>query len=455
MKALLWVAGGILGITLAGAAAGKAASEPDTSKFSKIAALMKEKCLACHSRDFALPFYARFPGVREIIEKDFNGGLRAMDLNIELVEETMPVGEAAIAKMEWVVTNNTMPPERFAAAHWGSRLSDAEKEDILEWVKTTRAAHYATGSAAADKANEPLQPLPEMIPVAPEKAALGETLFNDKRLSADNTVACVSCHEPDKARADNLRFPRGIRNQTGDINTPTIYNAAFNIRQFWNGRAADLRAQASWTPFNPLEMGSRNWAEIIAKLAEDEELTARFKAVYPDGWSGEAIVEGIAEYEKTLLTPNSRFDKWLKGQEDALSADEVRGYALFKAYRCASCHVGKTVGGQSFEYMDLKQDYFDAAKRRPLVSDAGLKGVTKKSSDLHKFKVPNLRNVELTAPYLHDGSVNTLDEAVLVMGTYLSGMDIPPGDRLLVVRFLRALTGEFRGGRIAGQIVPK
>lgn len=203
---------------------------------------------------------------------------------------------------------------------------------------------------------------------------------------------------------------------------------------------------------NPIEMGSKDWDEICAKLAQDPELTAAFTAVYPDGWNGKNVTDAIAEYEKTLITPNSRFDKWLTGNDKALTAQEIEGYQRFKMYRCSSCHVGKSVGGQSFEYMDLKKAYF-GDRGNPLGSDEGLKGFTGKVEDLHRFKVPNLRNVELTAPYLHDGTVTTLDEAVRIMGVYLSGMDIPKGDRDLIVGFLRTLTGEWNGKPLAGEAV--
>ncbi|MBQ5728498.1 MAG: cytochrome B6, partial [Mailhella sp.] len=253
----------------------------------------------------------------------------------------------------------------------------------------------------------------------------------------------------DKAGTDNQRFAEGINGQFGDINAPTMFNAVFNVRQFWNGRAADLQEQAGGPPMNPVEMGSKDWHEIIAKLAADPEFTAAFKAVYGEGWTGDNITDAIAEYEKTLITPNSRFDKWLKGDDAAITAAEKEGYERFKQYRCSSCHVGQSVGGQSFEYMDLKKDYF-ADRGEELGSDTGLYGFTGKAEDMHRFKVPNLRNVELTAPYMHDGTVNSLDEAVRIMGVYLSGLDIPKVDRDLIVGFLRTLTGEWHGKPLTG-----
>ncbi len=454
---------GLPGVTEARAAAAEKGPEvkqpvkgvPQMAKFKQVSEVVRDKCMACHSRDYDLPFYAKVPGIKQMIEKDFRDGLRAMDLNVELVDaaKDAPVGEATIAKMEWVVLNETMPPAKFTAVHWGSRLNAEDRKAIMEWTASTRAAHYAT-DAASSRANEPLQPLPESLPTDARKVALGERLFNDKRLSADNTLACSGCHAEDKAGTDNRRFAEGIRKQFGDINAPTTFNAVFNTRQFWDGRAANLQEQAGGPPLNPIEMGSKDWNEIIAKLAVDPDLTAAYAALYPGGWTAAGITDAIAEYEKTLITPNSRFDKWLKGDDKALTQAELDGYQRFKAYRCSSCHVGRAVGGQSFEYMDLKADYFKD-RGNPLNSDVGLKGFTKKPEDQHRFKVPTLRNVELTAPYLHDGTVTTLDDAVRIMGTYLSGMPIPEGDRALIVSFLRTLTGEYKGKPLTGVAVAK
>ncbi len=426
------------------------------SKFPKVATFTKEKCMACHTRNYDLPVYAMIPGIKGIIEKDYKDGLRALNINdeFEVAARGKPISEPTLAKMEWVIENNTMPPAKFAAVHWGSRVSADDRANVLEWVRISRARYYNTHTASKEHANEPLQPLPEFILVNDKKVAFGQKLFNDKRLSGDDTVSCASCHALDKAGTGNARFSEGVRKQLGDINAPTVFNSTFNVRQFWNGRAANLEEQAGGPPFNPVEMDSKDWNQIIGKLATDDAFMADFKEIYPGELSGDKIANALAEYEKTLITPNSRFDKWLRGDKAALNRGEVEGYMRFKAYRCASCHVGKSVGGQSFEYMDLKKNYF-ADRGNPLASDEGLKAFTKKDDDLHKFKVPTLRNIELTAPYLHDGTVTTLDETIRLMGIYLSGVEVLPGDRKLITDFLRTLTGEYQGKKVEGIAVER
>lgn len=234
-----------------------------------------------------------------------------------------------------------------------------------------------------------------------------------------------------------------------------LYNAVFNIRQFWDGRTVNFQEQASQPPLNPIEMGSTSWDEILEKLAKDKKLTEEFLSVYLDGWTEQNVTDAIAEYEKLFITPNSSFDCWLKGDDTALTTAELRGYKLFKAYRCATCHVGKSMGGQSFEYMDLKKDYFTDRGYVEWAVDDGRIAFTHDPSDLHRFKVPNLRNIEMTVPYLHDGTVTSLDEAVRIMGIYLVGMDIPKLDRDSIVLLLRTLTGQFNDQKVFGTPVPQ
>jgi cytochrome c peroxidase len=262
------------------------------------------------------------------------------------------------------------------------------------------------------------------------------------RLSGDNSLSCASCHGLDLGGTDRAKTSTGIRGQLGPINSPTVYNAVFAHRQFWDGRAADLVEQASGPVHNPLEMGS-NWAEVLPKLEADTAFVQQFLATYP-ALTGDHIADAIAAFESTLVTPNARFDQFLMGKADAITAEERSGYELFKANACATCHVGKAIGGQSFEYMGHRRDYF-ADRGNVGEVDFGRFNVTKESLDRHKFKVPTLRNVAQTAPYFHDASAADLAAAVRTMSKYNGAREFAPAEVDQLVAFLKTLTGEFEG----------
>lgn len=290
---------------------------------------------------------------------------------------------------------------------------------------------------------EPIAPIPQSLPLDPRKVALGNRLFHDTRFSRDNSMACAGCHELSKGGGDGLRHSVGIGGQRGDVNAPTVFNSGFNFKQFWNGRAESLEDQVDGPVQNPKELGS-NWPEIIAKLKQDARYPAEFAAVYRNGIQPGNIKDAIATFERSLITPNSRFDKYLRGEKNALTPEEIKGYHLFKSYGCISCHQGVNVGGNLFERLGVMRDYF---KQRGTIApgDLGRFALTGKPEDRHVFKVPSLRNVAVTAPYFHDGSVSTLEEAVSIMGTYQLGVGIPRADVALIVRFLHTLTGEYGG----------
>ena len=223
-----------------------------------------------------------------------------------------------------------------------------------------------------------------------------------------------------------------------------MYNAEYNIRQFWNGRAADLVEQAAGPTTNPVEMGDQSLEDVVARLSKDKSLVAEFEHLYPaEGLTGQTLCHAIAEFERTLITPDSRFDLYLEGDQTVLSEQEKKGYEAFKKNSCAACHFGAAVGGRSFEYVDVYGDYF--ADRTPDIEynadDEGLKGFSMKEEDLHRYKVPVLRNVALTAPYFHDGSFQTLEEAVKAMGRYELGKSLSDKEVGLIVSFLNTLTG--------------
>lgn len=302
----------------------------------------------------------------------------------------------------------------------------------------------AAGTARAQgESHEPILPLPLELKLDPRKVALGERLFNDKRLSRDDTLSCASCHALTRGGSDARVTSIGIGGAVGPINAPTVFNTAFNFRQFWDGRAASLEEQVAAPIHNPKELGS-SWEQVVAKLSRDETLRREFRSVYGDGIAQRNIADAIATYERSLVTPNARFDRFLRGDRNAITATELRGYRLFKDYGCVACHQGVNVGGNMFQVFGVMGNYF---KERGHVteSDYGRYNVTRAEQDRFVFKVPSLRNVALTAPYFHDGSARTLEDAVDVMFRHQLGRRAPARDKQDIVSFLHTLTGEYLG----------
>lgn len=404
-------------------------------------------CLQCHSSTPDLPFYANWPVASGMVRQDVEQGYRAFDMTemAESLKAGKPVGKVALAKVEKVIMDGTMPKHAYYMVHWGASITDAKKEMAMAWAKQHRLAHYANGLAAQEFANESVRPIADSIPVDMRKVILGDMLYHDTRLSADNTISCASCHGLNTGGVDNKQYSEGVGGQFGGVNAPTVYNAAYNFVQFWDGRATTLAEQAAGPPLNPVEMACHSFDEIIAKLQQDANFTKAFTQVYPDGYSEKNITNAIEEFEKTLLTPNSRFDRYLKGEKTAINDKELAGYELFKKLDCATCHVGETLGGQSYELMGVKRDYFADRGIELTEEDNGRFKQTKAERDRHRFKVPGLRNIALTAPYFHDGSMKTIKEAVDYMAKYQKDMDLSEEELNKIVAFLETLTGEYKG----------
>ena len=418
-----------------------------TAHAGLVAAILEANCTNCHSTEGKRPLYAGLPIARTAIRNDVQEALQALDLTADFDPGTgEPIDEALLAKIEYQIDTKAMPPGRYRAMHWQSHLHDGERAVLHDWIGSIRAAHYAPTEYEWAVRERVIQPLPRSVEVDPLKAALGEQLYHDTRLSGDNTISCASCHDLARGGADGQRFSDGIGGRLGGINSPTTFNSAFQTSQFWDGRAASLEEQADGPPNNPIEMGS-SWAEIVAKLQKDAEFTRRFREAYPQGWSKESISDAISEFERTLVTPNSRFDRYLIGDVGALANDERHGWDLFQWNGCQSCHMGKLLGGQSYEVMGRRADYF-GERGGVGPADLGRFNVTHDPADRHRFKVPTLRNVALTAPYLHDGSAPDLRAAVRAMAKYQVGRELREADVDALVRFLESLTGEYRGKQL-------
>ncbi|MCP5446151.1 MAG: cytochrome-c peroxidase [Chromatiaceae bacterium] len=290
--------------------------------------------------------------------------------------------------------------------------------------------------ATAARAAEPIQPIKPVQSINLAQVELGKKLYFDPRLSKSGFISCNSCHNLSMGGTDNLKTSIGDHWQQGPINAPTVLNSSLNVAQFWDGRAADLKAQAGGPIANPGEMGFTHQL-AVSVLASIPEYVVEFKQVFgDDSIDIDKVTVAIAEFEKTLVTPNSRFDRWLLGDKDALTPNELAGYDLFKNSGCIACHNGEAVGGNSFQKMGVMEPYQAKSPAE------GLSAVTGKDADRFKFKVPTLRNVAMTYPYFHDGEAETLTEAVDIMGRLQLGKQFSEQENAQIVAFLKTLTGD-------------
>lgn len=312
-------------------------------------------------------------------------------------------------------------------------------------------AIYANASFAFE-ALPKKPPIPKDNPITKEKIELGKQLFFDPRLSKDGTVSCNSCHNVMASGTDNRPVSVGVDAQKGGRSAPTVWNAAFLTAQFWDGRAATLEDQAKGPILNPIEMGMPNPDEVVKRIKEIPGYVSQFKKVFggKDPVNYDNIAKAIATFERTLITPNSDFDRYIKGDKKALSASAKRGMKLVESVGCTSCHTGPNFSGPA--NLKIGQGFFQKfptysdskyEKKYNLMADTGLASVTKKDSDKHMWRVPTWRNVAMTAPYFHNGSVATLEEAVRVMAKTQLDKTLKDKEVKDIVSFLNSLTGEF------------
>jgi cytochrome c peroxidase len=302
----------------------------------------------------------------------------------------------------------------------------------FQLLLTATACSLALGVSA----NEPVAPIEPAQNINQDMAELGKQLFFDPRLSKSGFISCNSCHNLSMGGTDNIPTSIGHQWQQGPINSPTVLNSRYHLAQFWDGRAADLKEQAAGPIANPAEMASTH--ELAVKVvASIPGYVSSFEQVFGNGEVNiDRITDAIAEFEETLVTPNSRFDQWLKGNKKAITEEEQAGYELFKSSGCVACHNGPAVGGGSYQKMGVIKPYKTDNEA------IGRAGVTDKDSDRFFFKVPTLRNIELTYPYFHDGAVNTLTDAVNTMGTIQLGKQFSEQENAQIVAFLKTLTGD-------------
>lgn len=291
-------------------------------------------------------------------------------------------------------------------------------------------------SFVASAQREPIQPIGPAVVTNVPLLELGKKLYFDPRLSKSGFISCNSCHNLSMGGSDNLKTSIGHNWQKGAINAPTVLNSSMSVAQFWDGRAKDLKEQAGGPIQAPGEMAFTHELAIEV-LQSIPQYAAEFERAFGSRRIDiDRVTGAIAAFEETLVTPHSRFDKWLKGDPHAISQSEEAGYQLFKSSGCTVCHNGPAAGGTSFQKMGIVEPY------RTDNPAEGRFTVTAKDADRFSFKVPTMRNVELTYPYFHDGAADTLAEAVDVMGRVQLGRRYSADENAKIVAFLKTLTGE-------------
>jgi len=321
------------------------------------------------------------------------------------------------------------------------------------------ALALGSSSALADSLSDSylamFKPLPTEVPAADNELSearinLGRMLYYETRISKGGKMSCNSCHQLDKYGQDNLPFSPGHEGKLGGRSSPPTYNAALHIAQFWDGRAPSVEEQAKGPVLNPVEMGMPSADFVVEVLKSIPGYVDAFKAAFPgeaDPVNYNNFGKAVGAFERKLLTP-SRWDDFLKGKKDALTADEQKGWETFAKAGCATCHNGPAVGGAMYQKLGL-------VKAWPELKDAGRMEATKQESDKHFFKVPSLRNVTETAPYLHDGSVKTLEDMVAKMAEHQLGKTLSNEEVSSIVTFLKALKGDIPKDFIAQPKLPE
>jgi cytochrome c peroxidase len=301
------------------------------------------------------------------------------------------------------------------------------------------------------RTGEPITPIPPIAQLDHRKVQLGERLFRDARLSRDNRLACATCHQLDRGGDDGQPRSFGADGRPLDFNTPTVFNAILSFRLNWRGNFRTLEEQVEAVLLDPRLMGA-NWPTLISTLRADQAYREEFDAAYGQPPAPPLVLDALAAFERSLLTPQAPFDRYLRGESNAIGPEAKRGYELFKSHGCIACHQGVNVGGNLFQRFGVFDD--PVVVGPPTAADLGRFALTGRTEDRSVFRVPSLRNVARTAPYFHDGRTATLEQAVAEMARTQLGRTLPPREVDLIVRFLKTLNGEYQPTNGGGAAQP-
>ncbi len=427
-----------------------------------IAALLVPATAYAHVKWFSQFTYADRPrALREIASPTFlaattMGGMttETMTMRTEGLDAIRAIRPSATN--EGGVVNHTKRASLVLFAFLAVACDDKKKYPNPTQQPEPAAVAAPAANAEIDRALlAAFGPLPAVMeskvnPITEDKITLGRALYYETRLSASNEISCNTCHVLAADGADQKKTSIGHKKQTGKRNAPTVYNAAGHFVQFWDGRAATIEDQAKGPITNPLEMAMQDEKSVLAEIRKVKWYQQQFKKAFPetpgDPITMDNLAKAIGAFERKLVTP-SRWDKFLAGDDNALTSEEKAGFKKFTDTGCNTCHAGVYVGGAMYQKLGL-------AKPWPNDADQGRFEVTKQEPDKMMFKVPSLRNVENTAPYFHDGSVTSLPEAVKLMGRHQLGKELSDADVTSIIAFLKSLTGEIPKDYVAEYKVP-
>jgi cytochrome c peroxidase len=308
------------------------------------------------------------------------------------------------------------------------------------WAFLVTALAVVSNMSAADE--EPITPLIPVKNLDPAKVELGRKLFQDVRLSRDETFSCASCHWLDRSGGDQKRRPVGFDGRELNFNALTIFNAALNYRLNWRGNFRTLEEQNEAVLLDPRLMNT-SWEELLPKMRVVRDYQSAFASIYASAPERSSVLDALATFERSLITPDAPFDNYLRGAQGAITTDQQRGYQLFKSYGCIACHQGRNLGGNLLQKFGIFADPFSSREKTD--ADLGRYTITRLEGDRQVFRVPSLRNVAVTLPYFHDGRTSSLAEAVEIMARTQLGRELPKQDLDLIVGFLGTLTGKYQG----------
>lgn len=409
---------------------------------STVKTIISKGCRKCHSPITRKAINNNYPLLHDVVGREITTGIKSFQIEPLIVSVTnnSPLPNSYLNRLESVIIDGSMPPLTFEVLHPSSIITAKEKTQLLNWINSKKQQNRNGYFLRQDVKNDGLLPNLENKPLSSDKVKLGSLLFNDKQLSKNSTFACSSCHD---TQYGNITLKTDYLGQDVDrstINSPTVFNSVFKHYTFWNITERKARHALEAYAFSPYSRGNSSIKNVEKKISKNSRLSGLFRTVYEGNITTDNIYNSILQFDCSVRKKVSRFDRFLTSDKTALTPEEKEGYQLFKKYKCHTCHAGSRIGEETAEVMGLKKEYFHNRDKEISQVDLGLYTVTGKEYDKYRFKVPSLRNIELTAPYFHDGNVKTLEQAVYEMAEYQVGVSLSHKEVQAITYYLKSLT---------------